>query len=43
MATELILGIPGAVAFVEADQVPRGLKMLKIDGKLPGEKGYVLR
>ena len=43
MATELTLGIPGAVAFVEADQVPKGLKVLKIDGKLPGEKGYVLR
>jgi len=43
MATELTLGIAGAVAFVEADQVPKGLKVLKIDGKLPGEKGYVLR
>jgi hypothetical protein len=43
MAGELVLGIPGAVAFVEAPQVPKGLKVLKIDGKLPGEKGYVLR
>src|SRR6202035_3502657 len=28
MATELALAIPGAVAFVEASQVPKGLKLL---------------
>ena len=43
MATELVKAIPGSVAFVEANQVPKGLKVLKIDGKLPGEKGYPLR
>ena len=43
MAAELALSIPGAVAFVESAQVPKGLKVLKIDGKLPGEKGYALR
>jgi hypothetical protein len=43
MATELVAAIPGAVAFVEASQVPKGLKVLKIDGHLPGEKGYPLR
>jgi len=43
MATELVAAIPGAVAFVEASQVPKGLKVLKIDGHLPGEKGYALR
>jgi ABC-type phosphate transport system substrate-binding protein len=42
-ATELVAAIPGAVAFVEASQVPKGLKILKIDGHLPGEKGYPLR
>jgi hypothetical protein len=42
MAEELALAIPGAVAFVEASQVPKGLKMLKINGLLPGEKGYPL-
>ncbi len=41
-ATELVAAIPGAVAFVEATQVPRGLKVLRIDGLLPGEKGYAL-
>src|SRR6202163_2336953 len=42
MATELVSAIPGAVAFVAASQVPKGLKILKIDGHLPGEKGYPL-
>jgi ABC-type phosphate transport system substrate-binding protein len=43
MAAELATAIPGAVAFVDASQVPKGLKVLKIDGLLPGEKGYPLR
>ena len=43
MATELVAAIPGAVAFVDSARVPQGLKVLKIDGKLPGEKGYALR
>ena len=42
MAAELALAIPGAVAFVEASQTPKGLKVLKINGLLPGEKGYPL-
>ena len=40
---ELVSALPGSVAFVEASQVPKGLKVLKIDGLLPGEKGYRLR
>jgi ABC-type phosphate transport system substrate-binding protein len=43
MAAELVQSIPGSVAFVDAGQAPKGLKILKIDGKLPGEKGYPLR
>jgi ABC-type phosphate transport system substrate-binding protein len=43
MAAELATAIPGAVAFVEADQVPKGLKVLRINGKLPGDREYVLR
>jgi ABC-type phosphate transport system substrate-binding protein len=42
MAAELASAIPGAVAFVEASQVPKGMKVLKINGLLPGEKGYPL-
>jgi ABC-type phosphate transport system substrate-binding protein len=42
MAAELISGMPGAVAFVDAELVPKGLKVLKINGLLPGAKGYPL-
>jgi hypothetical protein len=42
MAVELAAEIPGAVAFVEASQVPGGLKVLKINGLLPKEPGYPL-
>src|SRR5215467_1986231 len=42
-AAELAAAMPGAVAFVEAPQVPKGLKVLKINGTLPGDKGYPLR
>ena len=42
MAAELVSGMSGAVAFVEADQVPKGLKVIKINGLLPGTKGYPL-
>jgi hypothetical protein len=43
MATDLAAAMPGAVAFVESPQVPKGLKVLKINGLLPGDKGYPLR
>ncbi len=43
MAEELTAAMPGAVAFVEAPLVPKGLKVLKINGLLPGDKGYPLR
>jgi len=43
MATSLVASIPGSLAFVDASQTPKGLKVLKIDGKAPGEKGYPLQ
>ena len=43
MAAELVNALPGSVAFVDAAQVPKGLKVLKIDGKLPGDKDYPLK
>ena len=43
MAAELAAAIPGAVAFVTADSVPKGLKVLKINGRLPGDEDYPLR
>ena len=43
VAFKLIRGIPGAVALVDADQVPQDLKVIKVNGYLPGEQGYPLR
>jgi len=42
MAVDMVTGTPGAVAFVDADQVPKGVKVLKINGLLPGAKNYPL-
>ncbi len=43
MAAELATAIPGAIAFVDSSQVPKGLKVVKINGRLPGDKDYPLR
>src|SRR3984885_11991515 len=43
MASDLVASIPGSVAFVDATQVPKGLKIIKIDGTLPGDAKYPLR
>ncbi|MGH9487574.1 MAG: hypothetical protein ACRD04_08280 [Terriglobales bacterium] len=43
MTNELVVAIPGAIGFLEADQVRPGPKVLTIDGKRPGEKGYPLQ
>jgi ABC-type phosphate transport system substrate-binding protein len=43
MAADMAAQIPGAVAFVDAGQVPSGLKVLKINGLLPQQAGYPLR
>ncbi len=43
MASDLVSAIPGSVAFVDATQVPKGLKVIKINGTLPGDPKYPLR
>ncbi len=43
MALELLVLIPGSITFVKADQVPKGLKVIQIDGRLPGDPGYSLQ
>lgn len=40
--SELILNIPGSISFMAASQVPKGAKVLKANGRLPGDKGYPL-
>jgi len=42
MAVDLLNRIPGAITFMDASQVGRGLKVVRIEGRLPGEKGYPL-
>jgi hypothetical protein len=42
-ATDLTAQTPGAITFVDASQVGKNLKVVKIDGKLPGDNGYLLR
>jgi hypothetical protein len=34
---------PGAIAFVDASVAMRAMKIVRVDGKLPGEAGYPLR
>jgi phosphate transport system substrate-binding protein len=43
MAIDLVNRIPGAITFVDASQVRGGLRVVKVDGRLPGERGYLLR
>jgi len=42
MAVELVNAIPGALAVVDAAHIPGNSKVLRIDGRLPGETGYPL-
>jgi hypothetical protein len=42
MAASLVNSIPGSVAFIEASQVPKDLKVMRVGGLRPGEKGYPL-
>jgi len=43
MALDQTARIPGAIAFVDAKTVGPNVKVLKIDGKSPGQAGYRLK
>ena len=43
MAVDQVSRTPGAIAFVEASPAPKGVKVIKIDGKTPGQTGYRLK
>jgi ABC-type phosphate transport system substrate-binding protein len=43
MANELVTAIPGAIAFIDTREVRPGAKVIRVDGRLPGEVGYPLR
>ena len=40
---ELVSAIPGAIAIVDSRNVRPGVKVLRVDGRLPGDKDYPLR
>lgn len=42
MSASLVRVIPGAIALVPAHRIPQGVKVLRIDGKKPGQAGYPL-
>jgi len=43
MANDLVTALPGAIAFIDARDVRPGTKVVRVDGRLPGEPGYPLR
>lgn len=42
MSASLVREIPGAIALVPANRIPPGVKILRIDGRRPGDAGYPL-
>lgn len=42
MQKEAVIAIPGAIALIAVADLKPGLKVVKIDDKLPGEPGYPL-
>ena len=42
-AMEIVAGLPGAVASIDVAQAPKNVKILRVEGRLPGEPGYKLR
>lgn len=43
MQYDLVTAMPGAIAFVDARNLRPGVKVLRVDGHLPGEKDYPLQ
>jgi len=43
MANELVTALPGAIAFIDSRDLKPGTKVVRVDGRLPGEPGYPLR
>lgn len=43
MAGELVTAVPGAITFVPADALLANAKVVRIDGRVPGQPGYPLQ
>ena len=42
MQREALTAYPGAITLVDSADVKLGMKILKVDGKMPEEEGYPL-
>jgi ABC-type phosphate transport system substrate-binding protein len=42
MQKEALIAYPGAIALVDFQDVKAGMKVLRVDGRMPGEAGYPL-
>ena len=43
VVAQLVRQLPGSVTFVDAAEVTAGMKVVRIDGKLPNDPGYPLK
>jgi ABC-type phosphate transport system substrate-binding protein len=43
MANELVAAMPGAIGFISARDVSKDVKVLRVNGHLPGDPDYALR
>ena len=43
MTLDLVVAIPNSISFMRADNVRDDVKVVRIDGKLPGDDGYPLK
>jgi ABC-type phosphate transport system substrate-binding protein len=43
MQREAVVAYPGAIALVDLQDVKAGMKVLKVEGRMPGEVGYLLK
>jgi hypothetical protein len=37
-----VFNVPGAIGYVRASEVDASVKTLRVDGRLPGDRGYGL-
>ena len=43
MTRDLVVAIPGSISFIRADEATNDVKVIRIEGKLPGDEGYPLK
>jgi ABC-type phosphate transport system substrate-binding protein len=43
MTRDLVIAIPGSISFINAQDVTDDVRVVRIDGKLPADDGYLLK